>query len=255
MERGELGVTANCVALFRADEDSRATARKLEQRGFAYAIAPVLEPTAVAAQAPEAPFGAVAATSAKAFGFASPALLSQLRDLPVYVVGAAGRRAAELSNLAVAYEAQDARGLARRLASTPIKHNSILYIAGVDRKPDFEALLAASSLAVVVVEVYEARARAGWDESEAAALKKASAALHYSRRSAEVATRLAESAGLATHWRHMSHVAISEDAAAPLRAAGVGRIFVARAPHEVSMLEGLAQLFLAKGAPPSTGAD
>jgi len=250
-----LVATVNCVALFRADEDSRATSARLEARGFACAIAPVLEPTVVEAQAPEAPVGAVAATSAKAFGFASPALLARLRDLPVYVVGSAARKAAEQSNLTVACEAPDARSLAQRLVSATIKHNSILYISGVDRKADFETLLAASGVAVVVVEVYEARARTAWDESEAIALKKASAALHYSRRSAEVALRLAEAAGLATHWRHLSHVAISEDAAAPLRAAGIGRIFVAPAPLEASMLDVLAQLFPGPGAPSLTDPD
>lgn len=242
-------MTAISVALFRADEDSRATARKLHERGFAAAISPVLEPAAVEASAPEGPFDAVAATSAKAFGFASPALLLQIGDLPVYVVGSAGRRAAEQAKLAVAYEAQDAKSLARRVIAAPTKHNIILYITGVDRKADFESLLAASDVAVVAVEVYEARARAAWNESEVAAIKKASAALHYSRRSADVATRLAESAGLATSWRHMSHVAISEDAAAPLRAAGLDRIFVAQAPYEAAMLEALARLFPAKSGP------
>jgi uroporphyrinogen-III synthase len=228
------------VAVLRASDDARATSARLAELGFAVALAPVLAPVGLAAAAPDGRFDAVAATSAKALDFAPAGLLAAVAGLPLHVVGSAGRCAAERRGLAVAGEAEEAAALARALAAALPRGARALYLAGADRKGDLEAALAAAGIAVETVEVYAARAREAWDQGEAAAVARAGAALHYSRRSAELATHLAERAGIGRRWRTMPHVAISADAAAPLRAAGAESVVVAAAPNEPAMLALLA---------------
>lgn len=238
------------VALFRAMRDARLTAARLREQDFDAAIAPVTEPVPVFATAPEGAFAVVAVTSAKAFEFAPPSLLQRSRDLPILVVGAAGRRSVENAGLLVAREVRDAASLARELTAVVPKGGRVLYLAGVDRRPEFEAALLAAGIHVTPVEVYEARARKAWSADEAASVASAEAALHYSRRSAEIATTLAGAAGLSAHWLRLRHIAISEDVAATLRDFGAAEVAVAAAPNELAMYDALARTFASTRTPP-----
>jgi len=67
-------------------------------------------------------------------------------------------------------------------------------------------------------------------------------ALHYSPRSAGVFMALAEQAGVREAVGAIAHVAISDDAAAVLRHAGVGRIVTARHPDEDGVMAALEEL-------------
>ena len=87
--------------------------------------------------------------------------------------------------------------------------------------------------------VYEARARAGWDEREARAAAGADAALHYSERSAALAAQFARQMGLEAAFRRMPHVCLSRAVAAPLAALGVGRALWPRRPAELELLDAL----------------
>ncbi len=151
---------AMTIAVFRAEGDAAASVARLTELGFAAALAPVLAPLALAALTPDGWFDAAAATSAKALDFASPSLRTRLRELPLHVVGAAGRQAAERLHLNLAGEAPDAASLANQLASRLPPRARLLYIAAVDRKPAFEAVLGGAGIEVTTVEVYVATARA-----------------------------------------------------------------------------------------------
>lgn len=223
--------------MFRAAGDAEAAAARLADLGFDTALAPVIAPAPLDATAPEGRFDAVAATSAKALEYASENLLRRSAEGSLHVVGSAGLRAARRRELDTAEMAPDAASLARLLVSRLRPGARLLYLAGLDRKKEFEAELRAAGIEVTTVEVYVARERLEWLESEVDAVKKVVAALHYSRRSAELATRLAEAAGLAEHWGTIAHVVISEDAAGPLRDAGVAKVRVAESPDEPAMLE------------------
>ncbi len=195
------------------------------------AIAPVVEICATGSAPPVGPFDFAVATSAKAIEFASPGALAAARGAPLYVVGektAAAARRAGLSPQAPAPE------IAALLPQLPA--GRALYLAGRDRKPDLEAALGARAETLVV---YEARARAGWDEDEARALGAASAALHYSERSAALAVAFAEKAGLAAAFRRIPHVCLSRQVAAPLAGLGVRRALWPQRPDEETLLDAL----------------
>ena len=219
------------VALFRARDDARASAAALQPRGVAVALAPVTEVVATGAAAPEGPFAFALASSAHALALASPEALTAARGLPLYVVGGKTAAAAARVGLAAHMTAPDVAALVPALPE-----GRALYLAGRDRKPDLEAALA-GRLAVVVV--YEARARAGWDEDEARGVAAASAALHYSERSAELAIRFAEQAGCAAAFRRLPHVCLSRAVAEKLAAFGVTRALWPQTPAQEPLFDTL----------------
>ena len=223
----------------RAAEDAAGVAERLSALGFEAVLAPVLAPAALDATVPSGPFSAAIATSAKALTLASDAMIASLRGLPLYVVGLAGLRAAEARGLREKGVTPDAAQLATALIAILPRRARALYLAAADRKADLEDALRAAGIVVETVVVYEARAVEAWSEKEAAALANVDAALHYSRRSAEIASRLAARAGLGERWPAIAHVAISRDAAAPLQAAGAS-VFIAAAPDEAAMFEALS---------------
>lgn len=220
------------IALFRAREDSERAAARLGERGLVAVIAPVVAPRRLAAALPPGAFDAVIATSARgvdSVDFRLPA--------PLYVVGERTARAAAARGFALAPPAApNAAALAENLALRLQPGARALYLAGRDRKPDLEASLRRAGVVVETVETYAARARGRWTRAESAALRDCGAALHYSRRSAELAIRLAQRAGLADPFRNWRHVAISADAAAPLASIGVVVLQIAARPDEEAML-------------------
>ena len=215
------------VALFRARQDALRSAEALSRRGFAAAVAPVVELAATGAPPLPGPFDFVVATSAKAISFASPEVLAA--RAPLYVVGEKTAAASRRLGLAPQVVAADIAGLTPRLPK-----GCALYLAGADRKPDLEAALGARAVTLIV---YEARARAGWDETEARAVAAASAALHYSERSATLALALAEKAGLGAAFRRIPHVCLSRAVATPLR--GLRCALWPATPEEPALLDAL----------------
>jgi uroporphyrinogen-III synthase len=132
--------------------------------------------------------------------------------------------------------------LARKLVAALPSEGRVLYLAGADRKPDMEHTLTRAGFSVATVEVYAAQACPEWSDQEARAVASCRAALHYSRRSAELALAFALRAGISTHWRAMAHVAISADVAEALTGSGAVEILVALAPREEAMLAALADV-------------
>lgn len=227
------------VALMRPVEDARRSAEALGKRGFEAVLAPVIAIRATGMQPPAGDYDVVLATSANAFRSLSFAALAAVRDLRIWVAGertAAAAKAVGLPDAEII--APDAAALAAALAGRPPHGARLLYLAGRDRKRDIETALAAAACRVVALEVYVAEARSAWSAEEALAFSTCEAALHYSRRSAELAWDLAGRAGLRGAFRAMSHACISRDAAAPLRAVA-DRIGVASAAEESPLLDAL----------------
>ena len=101
-----------------------------------------------------------------------------------------------------------------------------------------ELALAAAGLSLTIVEVYAARPAPDWDPSIRARLQAGTldAVLHYSARSAALALSQADGAGVRQAFLALRHHCVSDDAAAPLVAAGATIVAVAGRPDEDSLL-------------------
>ena len=213
------------VLVTRPLRDAEATARRLMARGHEAVIAPVLDIVATDAATPAGRFEALIATSAHAIELASRDILKQHVASPLWCVGArteAAARGRGFSNVKEA--AAGARDLAARIIARAKPHSHYLYLAGLDRKPFLEHALGEGGHHVDVVIVYEARAAAALPGDAVAALRAGAvdAALHFSRRSAELVMALAaREEGAGDALRRLKHICISADAAAPLRAVGL----------------------------------
>ena len=215
------------------------TAAFLRERGFEPAFAPVIQIVATGAEPPDEKFDAIVATSANAFACLSQKARADLGKLKLYVAGERTAAAAIAAGFVEPEEiAADAHSLAASLAArAPQSH--FLYLAAPDRKSDIESALCAAGHRVETVEVYAAEARSAWSASEAQAFGSCSAALHYSRRSAELTIALAERAGFGDHLRATLHGCISKDAAEPLRSIGAKRIVAAAGAQESLLIDAL----------------
>jgi uroporphyrinogen-III synthase len=218
---------------------AKRSAALLRERGFEPVFAPVIQIVATGAEPPDEKFDAIIATSANAFAFLSQKARGDLGKLKLYVAGERTAAAAVAAGFVEPEEiAADAHSLAASLAVRgPQSH--FLYLAARDRKSDIESALCAAGHRVVTIEVYVAEARPSWSASEAGAFASCSAAVHYSRRSAELTIILAERAGLADHLRATLHGCISKDAAEPLRSIGAKRIVVAAGAQESLLIDAL----------------
>jgi uroporphyrinogen-III synthase len=219
--------------------DAERSAVLLRERGFEPVFAPVIQIVATGAEPPDEKFDAIIATSANAFAFLSQKARTDLSKLKLYVAGERTGGAAVAAGFVAPEEvAADAHELAASLAARG-PPSRFLYLAAPDRKSDIESVLCAMGHRVETVEVYIAEARPLWSPSEARAFASCGAALHYSRRSAELTIALAERAGLADHLRATLHGCISKDAAEPLRAIGAKRIVVAAGAQETLLIDAL----------------
>ena len=92
-------------------------------------------------------------------------------------------------------------------------------------------------------EAYEARAVESLPETAIASLRSGQigAALHYSRRSADLVVRLAGEAGLASELRAFPHLCLSADVAASLASTAAATL-VAGDPSEDALLALLDRL-------------
>ncbi len=229
------------VALMRPIEDARRSAEVLRACGFEPIFAPVMALRATGAQPPDESFDAILATSANAFAWLSAQARAGLAGLTLYVAGERTAAGASAAGFGEADEiASDAVALAASIVARLPRASRLLYLAARDRKGELEAALAAAGHRVVTTEVYVAEARPAWGAAEAVAFSTCGAALHYSRRSAELAGLLAERAGLGAHLRALLHASISQDAAEPLRAFGATRIVVARGARESLLIDALS---------------
>ncbi|MBM6593753.1 uroporphyrinogen-III synthase [Microvirga pudoricolor] len=232
------------VLVTRAPEAAARTAARLAQQGHEAVLAPVLTVVPTGERPPEGPFDACLLTSAHAV----PALAAEAAGGPVFAVGSRTAAAARAAGLGPVHEAEgDARsltGLVRGSLPAPAR---LLHATGRHRKPEPEAALRALGYGIVIWETYDAQPVARLPDNAIAALRTGNvgAALHYSRRSADLFRQLVEEAGLAAGARDLSHLCLSADVARPLAAAGF-RTAVAAGPNEDALLA----LLGGDGAPP-----
>jgi uroporphyrinogen-III synthase len=226
------------VLLTRPREQAEATARRLAALGHEPLVAPLLTIVPVAGDPPREPFHALVVTSANAVS----ALDRVVAKLPVFAVGE--RTAARIRKAGfgeVTAEA-DAGRLATRIAGAIPRGARLLHVAGRDRKPEPQASLAAAGFSVRTWVAYKADAIERIPEILAQALRNGTidAALHYSRRTVEMALALTRAGGMEGELLGLPHVCLSEDVATPLRAAGAGRLTIAVEPDETSLFAALA---------------
>jgi uroporphyrinogen-III synthase len=225
------------VALFRERKDANASAARLRKLGLSVACLPVIEIRTRPVRLNRMHYDAVIATSDKAFHEDGAPDTSS----PLYVVGARTGHAAEARGWRLASPpARDADELVRTLAAALKPRASVLYLAGRDRKEVIETALT-GAYGVEIVEAYAAEAREAWRPAEARSLASCVAALHYSRRSAELAAALAKAAGMEACFLELNHVCISRDVAEPLQALGASRIAIAETPDEAGLFRRLRQ--------------
>jgi uroporphyrinogen-III synthase len=219
------------VLVLRAREDAERTASRLRAMGFTPLLSPVLEIVGTGAAIPRGPFDAVLATSAKGLEFC--ARPGELQSLPLHAVGARTGEIARELGWRLDLLAGDASALAPLIHARHEPPARFLYLAGRDRQNELEIGLRAAGHDVTVVETYEARAATALAPVALDALAKGeiAAALHYSRRSAEIFVKLARDAGLTEALAEIDHLALSREAASPLP-----RARIAERPDEEHLL-------------------
>jgi uroporphyrinogen-III synthase len=223
------------VALFRARGDGARSGARLRRLGFRVVSLPVVEIASARVKAVGERYDAVVASSDKAFAGKAPGGACS----PLYIVGARTAHAAVARGWRLAAPpAPDAARLVETLRRELPPGAKVLYLAGRDRKPTLEAALS-EFCALEVVEVYVAEARASWRPAEIRALASCAAALHFSRRSAVLAARLAEKSGVIEHFLALRHICLSDDVAEVLREIEAPSIVIANRPEEVALIEAL----------------
>lgn len=223
------------VLLLRAKEDIPRTAKKLRQLGYDVVKSPVLKITGTDEPIPAGPFDALLITSDKGLEFAGSA--EAYKAQPMHIVGSKTARHAAEQGWRVDLVAETAEQLASQLLGRHAAPGRFLYLAGRNRKPLLEKKLIAAGHTVATAEVYEARPEQKlWKEARTIiAQGGVKYALHYSRRSASIFVNLARSAKLLKEIREMNHLALSNDVAGPLRAAGLN-VSMAPEPNEDNLL-------------------
>jgi uroporphyrinogen-III synthase len=239
------------VLITRSLADAERTAVAVARLGHEPVLAPVITIRRKPRARPSGRFDAVVATSHHAFEDGEP---DRERRLPVFAVGgrtAEAARAAGFEDVRIA--AGDAESLADLLRLTLPRPARLLYLAGRDRKPALETALQAAGYDVAVVEAYLAEAVERWPASTLHALRGGTIgiALHYSRRSLEIALRLADQDGLGDALLLLHHACLSADVAEPLRRRDAASIAVAARSDE----DGLLALLDIDRAPPPRPAD
>lgn len=217
------------------------TEQRLRAMGHDVVLAPVLTIVPSGEPMPHGVFDAIILTSPGALlAFPEPPV-----HLPVLAVGDRtaedARRAGFLHVLSAAGDRLDLADMARE---TLAPERRLLMAVGRERKEDLADMLRHAGHDPVIWVCYHADAVDALAPGAARALAggQIDCALHYSPRSAGVFIDLAERAGVRDAVGAIAHVAISDDAAAVLRAAGVGRIVTARHPDEDGVMAALEEL-------------
>lgn len=225
--------------------DGPRTADLLAALGAEAVLAPVLAPATLPFALPDGRPEAVIATSARAVEALTHEQAVRLGTCIAFAVGprtAAAWRRAGFSDVRATQG--DADLLANLIAATLPGPARLLYLAGRVREPRLEDALARAGYRVDVVETYAARPAEPWGEAVRTAFTKdgVGACLHYSVRSATLATAYARAAGCAAEFASAAHVCLSDAVAAPLRSAAIADVVVAPEPTEASLMQALSAI-------------
>ena len=216
------------VWITRTLPEASATAQRLDSRGHAAIVAPVLEARPVAgARAALDGVDAIAFTSGHAIS--AFAALTPVRSIPVFTVGDA---TASLARAAGFADVRSADGNAETLAELIAREQrtGVLVLHPTAREPaaDLTGLLAQRGVQATPLTVYETV-----PTELAAPPGDAEAVLVHSARAAARVATLIESAGRLG----LEAYAISRAAAQPLVALGLARLVAAPFPNEAALLD------------------
>ncbi|MBA1155055.1 uroporphyrinogen-III synthase [Microvirga mediterraneensis] len=222
------------ILVTRSAEDAARTAERLAALGHDSCLAPVTRIVPTGDPAPAMPYDALIVTSAHA----ADALADLDRQKPVFAVGehtAEVVRAEGFSRISVADG--DAVSLSRLIREQLPPGLVLLHVTARHHKEEPALSLRRAGFTVVQWEAYEAQAVEALPEAAVEALRtgQIGAALHYSRRSADLVVRLVEEAGPASSLRAFPHFCLSADVAAPLLAVGA-EVRTAEDPSEDALL-------------------
>jgi uroporphyrinogen-III synthase len=224
------------VLVTRSQEDSERTAKRLAQRGHEALIAPTTRIVPTGEPQPAGPFDAVIVTSAHA----AEALTAMAhKHWPVFAVGPHTALAAQRAGFrSVAAADGDARSLSGLIRGLPGIGRRLLHVTGRHHKAEPAESLRNAGFHVVSWEAYEAeRLDCLVPEAiEAIRTGQIGAALHYSRRSADIFLQLAGEAGLTSSVGNFPHLCLSADVAAAFAGLGVTTV-PSRRPDEEALLD------------------
>jgi uroporphyrinogen-III synthase len=219
------------VWITRALPGARATADRVAALGFEPILAPLIEvqPT------DEGPLdlrgvGALAFTSANGVGaFASRC---DVRDLPVFTVGAATARSARSAGFAnITSGDGDVAALAALIKDAPRPKGPILHVGAAEPAGDLVGALTAAGIAARRLSVYESVA-AQLAPDILSRVMAADIILVHSPRAAEILARIT----LRMSGSHRDVLCLSPAVAAPLERLALGGIGVAAAPTEDALM-------------------
>jgi uroporphyrinogen-III synthase len=228
------------VLLTRAIDQAKRTAARLENQGHQAMFSPIVDMVPTGALWPAGVVDGVIATSARAFELFSdtpewPAPEAR-RLMPLFLVGERTREAAKERGFeGPARVAPNAKALCVEIYGETAGPGRLIYLAGRDRKSDLEDYFTERGYLLELIEVYAALPAEALNDTAVASLAagEIGAVLHYSRHSTDIFLGLARRAGL--DLSRVNHVCISSDAAAPLMAAGIHEVLIAKTPDERAM--------------------
>lgn len=227
------------IAVTRPQADGERSAKALRALGHEVLLAPLMRVEPVAADL-SGDWSAIVVTSANAPGaIAEHPARTALLTLPVFAVGERSAAAARDAGFTTVEAAGgDVHDLVLLIAERHRDTMPLLYLAGEDRAADLVGELARHGIKPEMRVVYRA-VTTHYPPTLIDALRAGTldAVLHYSRRSAENYLAGARAAGIATEALSVRHLCLSPQVAAPLQAAGVPRIAVAKHPNEAALIE------------------
>ena len=223
------------VLVTRAREDAERTSAELRLLGHEPLVAPVIRIAATGQAPPQGNWDALIVTSLHA----ADALATMAgRDGLVYAVGPRTARAVgELGFRNIRVAEGDAVSLSALIRRELDPGRALLHVTATHHKEEPARSLREAGYSVVLWEAYVAEAVETLPEGVEAALRhrRIDAALHYSRRSANLLLTLVEEADLAQDLAAFPHFCLSDDVAEPLRMQGL-RVSAAAFPEEPALI-------------------
>ena len=230
------------ILVTRPQPSAAQTARALRERGHEPIVAPLLQIEILAEIDPDTgAWDAILLTSANALcGIGKFASRRELRDLPIFAVGDATAKAAYDAGFTnVTSAAGTLNDLADLVASRLKPPARLLYVAGEERAGDLAGALRARNFEIDLVVVYRLVGAKLLPQPAAAALGgNIDGVLHFSQQSAAAFLNVTRNSRLLeAALTKPVHFCMSEQVAAPLRAAGAANVRVAARPDEQGLLE------------------
>lgn len=230
----ELTERSATILITRPEPGASETAACVRALGHVPVLAPVLQIQPVLLNPPRT-ITAIAITSSQALA----GLPSALRALPLYAVGdASARRAFEAGFRWVETASGSADDLARLLADRLPRGATLLLASGAGHNIELADTLRSTGYRVIRRIAYRTRPAEALDIAAIAALEadEVDFMLIFSKASAQYFVNLARAARVEPGLRRVIAIAISADAAIPLRALSLRNIRIAIAPDQQHML-------------------